>query len=92
MPNAFARQLLQLAEVRYAREKMLSAGAPHVAITGAGPAVYTLVPSYREAARIAERLPRDVGTITLGRSIARLLDDRSVRAIARALRFGTQGH
>jgi 4-diphosphocytidyl-2-C-methyl-D-erythritol kinase len=85
-PNAFERQLMQVPEVGYARAALARAGATQVAVTGAGPAVYACTASYAQAARIAARLPRDAGTITLARSIAPREDDPPARAIAQTLR------
>jgi 4-diphosphocytidyl-2-C-methyl-D-erythritol kinase len=83
--NAFAEQLLSFPVVRYAYERLTQAGSATVSISGAGPTLYAVAQTWPEAARIAARLPRDVGLVQVARSLARLEDDR-VRQMAAALR------
>jgi 4-diphosphocytidyl-2-C-methyl-D-erythritol kinase len=89
VPNAFSRQLLGYPVIRYAYERLGQAGASLVSVSGAGPTIYAVTLSHRDAARIARRLidvePR-VGTVQVVRSLAARSDHRPVRAIASAMR------
>jgi 4-diphosphocytidyl-2-C-methyl-D-erythritol kinase len=83
--NAFERQLYAQPVVRYAHSSLLHAGAPFVALSGAGPSLFTLLRTYSDTMRVAEHLPDDVGVVTL----ARTLEESSplaARQIAQALR------
>lgn len=54
--NSFARPLYRLRpELSQVRDKLLAAGAPFVAVSGAGPAHYAVVPTREEADRIMAR-------------------------------------
>lgn len=57
LANTFERPLYEmLPEVIHLRNAFLSHGAPFVAISGAGPTHYTIVPSLRSAIGLARRL------------------------------------
>ena len=85
LPNAFERQLYTQPVVRYARAQLLRAGAPRVAMSGAGPSLFSMCASYADAARLAELLPQDVGVVRVACALAEL-DSRPARRIAQALR------
>ena len=60
--NAFERPLLALRpELRAVGEAIRRAGAPFVAVSGAGPAHYTIVRGGREGRRLAARVRADLG-------------------------------
>ncbi len=60
LENAFARPLLDLMpEIAELRAAFARAGAPFVALTGAGPSHYSFVPELREAIGIARSIMRD---------------------------------
>jgi 4-diphosphocytidyl-2-C-methyl-D-erythritol kinase len=60
--NAFARPLCALVpDLAHLPVTMHSAGAPIVAISGAGPAHYAVVPAPDEAATLADRLTESLG-------------------------------
>lgn len=57
LANAFERPLAELLpEIALLRAALLVAGAPFVALSGAGPAHYTIVPELRSALEIVNRL------------------------------------
>ncbi len=59
LPNSFERAIYDTSpELRVLADQFLEAGAPGVAISGAGPTHYTLVEQENEAQAIAERLER----------------------------------
>jgi len=69
--NAFERPLsTRLPEVSQVREAMLRAGAPFVALSGAGPTHYTIVPELNTAIRIGAKLQKDA-PIALRTMVAR---------------------
>ncbi len=71
--NAFERPILELMpEVTALREAFLAAGAPFVALSGAGPALYTRVDRLAEAVAITWNLRQrlgDSGTVHLCRPV-----------------------
>lgn len=85
IPNAFLRQLLDRAEVRYAYNCLWRAGATRVTASGAGPTVFALATSWAEAAAIAARVPAGAGTTRVARS-AGAPDGDAARRMALALR------
>lgn len=89
LPNSFARQLLDYPVIRYAYDRLTSAGAKVVTASGAGPTMYALTGSHQEAAAIAARLAEQSSEewkVHVARSIGSRGGDPSVRAIAAALR------
>lgn len=90
IPNSFIRQLLEYESVRYAYDALQRAGAGDenvsVSVSGAGPTVYALTGTWREAAYIAERLPHAAGTVRIVRSIGPQVSDLAVEHMAHALR------
>lgn len=86
MPNAFTRQLLDDARVRYAYDCLGRAGGELVSISGAGPTVYVAVEHYADAARIASRVPAGAGRVVVVRSVRGGADNPVVGAMAAALR------
>lgn len=66
LANAFHRPLLdRFPALRSLCRSMTAAGAPLVALSGAGPAHYTLLPSAEEAAHVAATLNRLLGDSAL---------------------------
>lgn len=65
LDNAFARPLLEIAPaLRDLRRQILDAGAPFVALSGAGPSHYTIVPDAAAAQHVATALQSRLGTTT----------------------------
>lgn len=85
IPNAFASQLLSFPVVRYAYDRLLLAGSSVVSISGAGPTVYAVMPSYDDASRVAMRLPGDAGVVRVARAIA-VRDQPSISDMTLAMR------
>ncbi len=66
--NTFERALLRrFPDLRAMRESMIAAGAPFVALTGAGPTFYTMSPSERAARQIANHLTSTDMTVRVAR-------------------------
>jgi 4-diphosphocytidyl-2C-methyl-D-erythritol kinase len=97
LPNAFRRQLLQYDAVRYAYDALRRAGAEassgvvSVSVSGAGPTVYALTRVLRDARRLAEQLPDDVGAVHIVHSVGPHSTGRSIEVLARALRGQAAG-
>lgn len=85
VPNAFLRQLLGRAEVRYSYDCLRRAGATRVTASGAGPTVFALAATWAEAAAIAARVPPEAGQTRVARSSGAPEVD-AARRMARALR------
>jgi 4-diphosphocytidyl-2-C-methyl-D-erythritol kinase len=85
MTSAFERQMYARPVVRYAHTSLSRAGAPFVALSGAGPSLFALLRTYSDAARVAARLPDDVGVVTIARTLAGS-HPQPARRIAQALR------
>lgn len=63
LANAFERPLLAIApELAALRDQMLAAGAPFVALSGAGPSHYTYIVNERQAQAIARELDQRLGS------------------------------
>jgi len=78
--NAFERPLLALRpELRAVGEAMRRAGAPFVAVSGAGPAHYTIVRSGREGRRLAARVRVQLGTAATVEVVAAVAERPVVR-------------
>jgi 4-diphosphocytidyl-2-C-methyl-D-erythritol kinase len=90
LPNAFARQLLEYPVVRYACDRLVKAGASVVAVSGAGPTLFTPVASYREAVGIAERLVATGPSISAAH-VVRAVACRDRRAAIAALAAAIRG-
>lgn len=93
IPNAFTSQLLGYPSIRYAYNCLRRAGVEVVSVSGAGPSLYALVTSWREAAEIASRLPGDIGAVRVVRTIPRAdehggenVSARRIAAVLRAAR------
>ncbi|HEX5165472.1 MAG TPA: hypothetical protein VFV93_08765 [Thermomicrobiales bacterium] len=89
LPNAFTRQLLGHSVIRYAYDRLRGAGASRVSASGAGPTLYAVTASHREAARIAAELHEagpSPGVVQVVRTVASRGERASIRAMAAALR------
>jgi 4-diphosphocytidyl-2-C-methyl-D-erythritol kinase len=66
--NVFERALLaRFPEMKGVRGRLLAAGAPYAALTGAGPTFYTFVESEARAREIANRIPKADETVIVAR-------------------------
>jgi 4-diphosphocytidyl-2-C-methyl-D-erythritol kinase len=66
--NVFERALMTLyPQVERVRTRMIDAGAPFVAVTGAGPTLYTLVSTRDSAEAIARRIGNDGVSVNVAR-------------------------
>jgi 4-diphosphocytidyl-2-C-methyl-D-erythritol kinase len=89
LPNVFARQLLGQPVIRYAYDRLRGAGASLVSVSGAGPTLYAVTASQREATRIAAALGEadpPVGVVQVVRTLAGRGEWAAIRAMAAALR------
>ena len=91
IPNTFTRQLLGYPSIRYAYDCLRRIGVGLVSVSGAGPSLYALVTSWREAVEIVSRLPGDVGATAIARTLPSELSDGGdatvgIRRMALALR------
>jgi 4-diphosphocytidyl-2-C-methyl-D-erythritol kinase len=87
--NAFSRQLLQYPVMRYAYDRLGQAGASLISVSGAGPTLYALTASHREAAGIAARLDEvepGVGAVHVVCAVAGRGATPAIAALAARLR------
>jgi len=81
MRNAFTPVLRQWDAVSRAIDALHAAGAPVVLPSGAGPSVFTVVPTQAAAIAMADRLPTGTGRVHICTTVARDPNEEILRAV-----------
>lgn len=84
-PNAFTRALREIREVRAAWHALKMAGG-NVNVSGAGPTLFAVTTSYREAAAIAARISPDAGRTRVACTLPAWWQASGVRRLASRVR------
>lgn len=80
LENTFTRPLYELEpRLKEVAERVLSVGAPHVALTGAGPGHYVLLPTLEDARSLVAELQHEFQDDTFVDAVSLYIDHTSVR-------------